>query len=462
MKMFDKAMYFIEREKEISDIKQALEAGNPSLIIVRGRRRMGKTALLGKVLSEKDVYFEADRTDPSLQISALARAISTVIPGFGETVFPDWKSLFLAFNQRVSERISLCLDEFPYLVECSPSLLSVLRELLNTETDRLKFHLILCGSSQQMMYNLTHGPDAPFYGKTAVDIDITAFPAYLMQEALGVDAQSSMEHYAVWGGVPRYWRLAETTVALKDAVWDHILSDTGVLYEEPARLLRDDMKDIVKAESILTAIGSGASRLSEIAARLGEPATNLSRPLAKLIDLGYLERDIPFGEPEKNCKKSRYRMADPFIFLYYKVVVPNRSFIALKRDVPVLKAFASAFPDLVGYWWKHLCRDAVSGNEIDGIRFGEARSWEELDVVAESLDHKVLLIGICKWTERVNARNLTEKLQSMASFLPFKGRKKVLVKLFTKESPAAELGNALLPDDVFALLRAKNAGQAVL
>ena len=66
MKMFDKAMYFIEREKEISDIKQALEAGNPSLIIVRGRRRMGKTTLLGKVLSEKDVYFEADRTPPQL------------------------------------------------------------------------------------------------------------------------------------------------------------------------------------------------------------------------------------------------------------------------------------------------------------------------------------------------------------------------------------------------------------
>ncbi len=455
-------MQYIEREKEESYIRHSLEAEKASLIVVRGRRRMGKTTLLGKVLNEKDLYFVADRTDPSLQILSLARTISTVFPAFNETEFSDWKSLFFALNRCVSERITLCLDNFHYLVEGSPSILSVVRELFESETDRPKFHLVLCGSSQQQMYKLSHDPNSPLFGKTDADIEIRAFPAYSLQEALCVDAQSSIEHYAVWGGVPRYWRLAETTVALKDAVWDHILTETGVLYEEPARILREDMKDIVKAESILTAVGNGASRLSEIASRLGEPATNLSRPLAKIIDLGYLERDIPFGDTEKNSKKSRYRIADPFLLFYYKLVVPNRSFIAQKRDVPVLKAFVGTFPVLVGYWWEHLCREAVSENEIDGIRFAVARRWEELDVVAESHDHKTLLIGVCRWTERVNGRLLMEKMQSIAKYLPFVGRKKVLFKLFTKESPAEDPGNALLPDDVFALLRAKNADQAVL
>ena len=74
-------------------------------------------------------------------------------------------------------------------------------------------------------------------------------------------------------------------------------------------------------------IGSGANRLSEIAARCNEPATNLSHPLKKLIDLGFLERDVPFGIEEKNAKKSLYKIADPFMAFYYQFVVPNRSFI---------------------------------------------------------------------------------------------------------------------------------------
>ncbi len=462
-------MKFVDREKEMARLQQLLKADSPSFVIIRGRRRIGKSTLIGKVLGEKDIYYEADRTDPPNQMAGLSRMVAHVFPGFDDAVYKDWRALLVAINHRVTERITLCLDEFPYLAEGTPSLPSVIQGLLDSSTDKLRYNLILCGSSQQMMYNLTHDESSPLYGRTDADFSMKAISVRYLQEALDLDAQACIEHYAVWGGVPRYWRLAASSASLRDAIQEHVLSDMGALYEEPQRLFRDDMKDIVKPSTIMSVVGSGTCRLSEIASRLAEPATNLSRPLAKLTDLGYLEKEVPFGESAKSSKRSLYRIADPFLHFYNKFVVPNKSFIELGRFAPVNTAFERDFPGHVGYWWEHICRDAVSGNEIDGVVFGLCRRWWgkiaavnkegkteskdiELDVVAESLDHSTILIGECKWTTGENGRLLTNAINKMVPLLPFATGKKVIVKLFTKVLPEEDQGNSLLPADVLRLL----------
>ncbi len=462
-------MKFVDRKKEIERIQHLLNSDSPSFVIIRGRRRIGKSTLIGKVLTEKDIYYEADRTDQVNQMAGLSSMVAHVFPGFDDAIYKDWRALFVAINHRVTEKITLCLDEFPYLAEGTPSLPSVIQGLLDSNTDKLKYNLILCGSSQQMMYNLTHDESSPLYGRTDADFGMKAIAANYLQEALGLDAQACIEHYSVWGGVPRYWKLAESSSTLREAIWANVLSDMGALYEEPQRLFSDDMKDIVKTSTIMSVVGSGVNRLSEIASRLGEPATNLSRPLAKLIDLGYLEKEVPFGESAKSSKKSLYRIADPFLHFYNKFVAPNKSFIELRRDAPVVAAFERDFPGHVGYWWEHICRDAVSGNEIDGVAYGMCHRWwgkitvmneegrteskdVELDMVAESLDHSTILIGECKWTKGENGRLLTNGISKIVPFLPFVEGKKVIVKLFTKVRPDEDQGNALLPEDVLRLL----------
>ncbi len=138
---------------------------------------------------------------------------------------------------------------------------------------------------------------------------------------------NAIEEYAVWGGVPRYWELRENQNSLM-MLWHNILSVNGTLYEEPIKLFQDDVKDIVKTSTIMSYIGTGANRLSEIAARCNEPATNLSRPLKKLIDLGFWRKMFRSGLM-KRMRKSLYKIADPFMAFYYQFVVPNRSFIEL-------------------------------------------------------------------------------------------------------------------------------------
>ena len=456
-------MEFVDRKVEIERLKGLLSASKPSFVIVRGRRRIGKSALIGRVLTDKDIYFEADRTDAIEQIRLCAEVISLRFPGFAEAEYKDWRVLLTALNYRVTDRITLCLDEFPYLVENSPSLPSIIQGLL--DSGELKYHLILCGSSQTMMYNLTHDEQSPLFGRGDSDFNMRPIKLPFLQEALGLNAEQTIEDYAVWGGVPRYWKLRETSASLRDALDVHVFSTLGILYEEPQRLFKDDIKDTVKVSTIMSIVGSGVHRLSEIASRCGEPATNLSRPLAKLVDLGYLEKEIPFGESPKNSKKSLYRIADPFLSFYYKFVVPNRSFIELERRGPIDMSMETDFPSHVGYWWERLCRDAVSGNTIDGITYGEARRWwgkvmvddewedVELDIVAESLDHKTLLIGECKWSSGENGRLLTHSLERIATALPLAQGKAVKTVLFTKLPPEEDQGNSMRPGEVIGLLK---------
>ena len=457
-------MKFVDRIDEAARLKDALAREKSSLVVMYGRRRLGKSTLIKRVLSDTDVYFLADRSEGQHQRVLLAKVIAQVFPDFDKLTYPDWESMFRAVNYRTDKRFTLCLDEFPYLVEQSSELPSVLQKLVDEKL--LKYNLVLCGSSQNMMYGLFLDSTAPLYGRADEIMKLAPIRLPYIQEALGLDAMNAIEEYAVWGGVPRYWELRENQNSLNDALWHNILSVNGTLYEEPIKLFQDDVKDVVKTSTIMSYIGAGANRLSEIAARCNEPATNLSRPLKKLIDLGFLEKDVPFGIDEKNAKKSLYKIADPFMAFYYQFIVPNRSFIELGRRLPLVQALAAHFSEYVSMHWEKLCRDAVTGNMVNGIVYGKAKRWWgpvlnekkepeqiEIDVMAESLDKKYLLVGECKWTNHENGKQLTAELLRKVNLLPFAKNYKILPVLFLKNAPKDDVRNAMLPENVVELMK---------
>lgn len=455
-------MKFVDRKDESARLKEVLSRDKFSLTVVYGRRRLGKSTLIKRVLSDNDVYFLADRSEGQHQRSLLAKVVAQVFPDFDKLTYPDWESIFRAIDYRTNKRFTLCLDEFPYMVEQSPELPSVLQKLADEK--QLKYNLVLCGSSQNMMYGIFLDTTAPLYGRADETMRLTPIRLPFIQEALNFDDIQAVEEYAVWGGVPRYWELRENRDSLNNALWHNIFSVNGTLYEEPSKLFQDDIKDIVKTSTIMSYIASGANRISEIASRCGEPATNLSRPLKKLIDLGFLEKEIPFGVDEKDAKKSLYKIADPFMAFYYQFVVPNRSFIELERRLPIEQALANHFTGYVSMQWERLCRKAVTGNCVNGVIYGKATRWwgsvlneenrpeqVEFDVMAESLDKKYLLVGECKWTKQENGRLLTAELIRKARLLSFAKDYTIMPVLFLKRSPIDDVGNAMLPGDVIGL-----------
>jgi len=451
-------MQFIDREEEQKRLIDTLNGKNTSFTVVYGRRRLGKSTLIKHVLTEKDIYFLADRTETSQQIRLLAKEIASKIEGFNKVVYPDWNTLFETLNLRTNERFTLCLDEFPYMVKKSPELPSVLQKHLDSKT--IKYNLILCGSSQTMMQGLVLDSKEPLYGRADQILKLAPINMSYLGKYLKCNAIQAVEEYAVWGGIPRYWELRQRCKSLHAAIEYHIINSQGVLYEEPYRLLFDDMRDIVQASTLLSVIGSGANRLSEIAAKMEKPATQLSRPLDKLMELGFVEREIPFGENPKNSKKSLYKIADPFIDFYYRFVIPNRSLIELGRTNIVLNDVKEKLNIYISRHWEHLCRKAVSGNTINGVTYHVAARWWgnvsreemiEIDLMAMSIDRKTLLVGECKWSNIPNSDALIAYLIEKVKKMPIAKGVEIVPFLFAKESKTMN-DNTLLPKDVLNLL----------
>jgi AAA+ ATPase superfamily predicted ATPase len=223
------------------------------------------------------------------------------------------------------------------------------------------------------------------------------------------------------------------------------------------------MRDLVQASTLLGIIGNGANRISEIAARAEKNAATLSAPLKRLVTMQLVDREIPFGENPKNSKHGIYHLSDPFISFYYRFISPYRSLLELGRIDYVEEIVQQHFPEFEGFCWERLCRQAVSGQVVGGEMFNVASRWWgnvgkseriEIDVVAESMDKKTLLVGECKWTNSENAGRLFAHLNEQVQKLPFVHKyKKIVPVLFLKERPRDKTdGIVFLPEDVLKII----------
>ncbi|MDA0576681.1 MAG: ATP-binding protein [Verrucomicrobia bacterium] len=446
---------FLDRKDEQARLRQALGADEPGLAVVYGRRRCGKSTLLQKVVQPGDVYFLADQREALLQIQAFATAVERVLPGFAAATYTSWDRLFTALAGRLRGRLNLFVDEFPYLVQSSPELPSIIQRLIDQPGSQ-SIGWVLCGSSQRMMQGAILDRTAPLFGRAQVILKIRPLPAGWITDALGVAAREAIAAYAVWGGVPRYWELARPYGSTAEALNALALNRNGVLHEEPQRLLQEDMRSAVQAYSLLSLIGSGCHRLSEIAARLEKPAGSLTRPLGMLIELGYVRKDSPWGENVRATKRTLHVIADPFLRFHFRFVLPNRSLLELGETTLTRRAVRDGMPAHIGGVWEELARESVPFLNIGGQRWRSAARWWgagtdrqplELDVVAESEDRKSILIGEAKWTRaRPDVARLAADLAVRARKLPCIGKRSVVCALWLPE-PDVDIA----PDGVHVL-----------
>ena len=458
-------MEFVDRDKELARLQKALGREKPQFIVVYGRRRIGKSTLIKKVMdfSRGDIYFLADKTSEPSQRQLFSATVDMVIGGFSMASYPTWESLLLSLNRSVDHRITVCLDEFPYLVKSCPVLPSILQKLLDDR--KLKFDLIICGSSQQMMQGFVLDSKEPLYGRADEIIKMKPIAPAFVGQALQCDAEQAVREYAVWGGIPRYWELRENYDSLYDAIEELLFTSEGTLYDEPSRLLQDEMRDTVQASSILSFIGNGANKLSEIASRAEKQATDITPQLSRLKELGFVNKEIPFGENEKKSKKGLYHISDPLLRFHYRYVLPYRSLIELGNSQAVLNVFKKAENDYVSQVWEVMCRNHISAYGFDDIMYRQASRWwgsyyneergqhlpVELDVVAESFDGRHLFLGECKWQGHIDAKEELERLQTVAKGLPFAKDHDIHYGLFLREVPTHhEVSKIFYPGDVLA------------
>ena len=456
-------LQFLNREDEQRRLRRAFACPGGGLAVLYGRRRCGKSTLIQRAAGEKDLYFLADQRDALLQIQALAAEAERVLPGLSAARYPSWDALLTTLHARASSPLNVVFDEFPYLVQNAPELPSLLQHYLDSP-GRKSLNFLLCGSSQRMMQGLVLDRTAPLYGRAQEILRIEPLRAGWISVALGLRADAAIEAFALWGGIPRYWELARSSGGGIESARDLILDRKGVLHEEPARLLLDELRTTGQAYSLLSLVGGGCHRMAEIAGRMGKPAGSLTRALANLIELGYLRRDVPFGDSARSGKRTLYTLCDPFLRFHFRFVQPHRSMLELGLMASVEASLRRDFPAHAAGVWEDLARESVPFLAIDGRAWGPASRWWgtgkdgrplEIDVVAETLDRKAILIGEAKWTAgRADVARLSADLARRIANAPFIHGRTVVPALWLKRRSATESGMALIyPDQVLSVLK---------
>lgn len=454
---------FLNRANECSRLTRAL-GGRASFCCLYGRRRCGKSRLLQEVLARKGaVYYAGDEREPSLQRASLSAAMSAAVRGFAEVSYPDWSSLLERWWRDAPVGSILALDEFPYLVAGSRELPSILQKLVDQYQSK-RLHLIVAGSSQRMMHGLVLDATAPLYGRAREIIKVGPLGAAWIGKAFGYSRGADLlEAYSIWGGIPHYWELASDYDSTWEAVQNLVLDPLGVLYAEPRRLLLDDVRDTAQAASVLSLIGQGCNRVSEIASRIEKPATSLTRPLSRLLDLGLVRREQPFGVRQRSSKKSLYRIEDPFLAFWFGFVEPNRSRLEAGAVGSVAREIRKQLAKHRGEVWEAVVRIFVPRSLIDGTEWRPAHRWWgagtdkgrlEIDVVAESVDGRRLLLGDAKAeTDARELARLRDQLRLKAARLPFvRNYGTVVERVFAADAGGHRAADLITAADVFPAL----------
>ena len=420
---------FLNRIEEMARVQKAWQ-GDSSFVCLYGRRRTGKTRLLNECLKghPKSVYVCGDLREKALQIDAAAKSISDLLEGFDSVRYPGWDSLLDRWWNESPNQSILVLDEFPWFVQQSPELPSLLQKKIDRPAEKIR-HLAVCGSSQRLMQGLILDAAAPLFGRAHQILKLLPLKAGWIGEGLKLSNSIEMiEYYAVFGGIPRYWELARQYDGLYSAIGELIVNPLGVLYQEPIRLLADDIRDTVQASSILSVVGQGCNRLSEIAARLGKQATAIARPLQKLIELGLLKKETPFGASERSGKKSLYKIGDPFLSFWFAFVEPNHNLIEAGQQKVAMQKIKSQLRVFTGKVWEELAMQALPNLEVAGQRWISASRWwgagkdkqaMEIDFMAKNDSGNAILIGEAKMNLSGSPDAELSKLADKGRNLPF-------------------------------------------
>lgn len=414
------ARALIDRDDERESLQQLARRRQPSLALVTGRRRIGKTYLLAKAWESASVlFFTATRTTADLNRRQL---VSELARWSGEALsphdYPTWRSVFQAVVDITTRRarrdpsttMVAILDEFQYLADAENGLAEVASEL-NAVWERAisfgdepPFVIVLAGSAVSTMESLATG-GAPLYGRFALQMTLHPFNYWhTAQLATFASLRDRARCFGVFGGTPRYLAAIDSTMSFAVNVGALLLSPRGEvrMLVETALDQEEGLRDVHRYSAIVRAVADGCTGRNDIAQRTG--ITNdqgLRDKIGKLIELGYLE-----SRNNADAKKNepvRYAVADPAFRFYHRFVAPNISM--LERNT-------------IGEVWTTMVEpyfDAYMGHEFERIvpqAYDRLRSTKNLPMVKrwgrwEGVDHARRSLEIDIVADLADARTMT-------------------------------------------------------
>lgn len=454
---------FYCREEELRKLNKRYHAGDFECIIIYGRRRVGKTTLINEFCKDKPIiFFSALNTTEIENLESLSKSIMNYErPDMDVT--PEFKTYDAALDELTAlathERIVFVIDEYPYLAKAKPSISAMLQHIIDHKWNNSKMFLILCGSSMSFMEDQVLGQESPLYGRRTGQFKIA--PLDYKESAVFHPDLSNEDNaliYGITGGVPHYINKLGVKESVDEALLDNFFDRSSYLYEEPANLLKQELREPAIYNAIITAIAQGASRINDIALKTGQENSVVSKYLGTLIDLGIVKKETPVTE--KIGKKTIYELADNFFRFWYRFVPANMSAIDSGR---IQKSYANSIkknlPDYMGLTFEHMCRDYLLYYEKDlPIELNQVGQWwgtdnknkkqVQIDIVGTPVEGDEYIIGSCKYQ---NEKIGLDELELIREYAQVFGKgKKYYYYIFSKGSFTE------------GLIQAKNRGEVRL
>ena len=435
-------MRFINREKELSFLNEKWADKTSQLVIIYGKRRVGKTELIKQFIKDKpDIYFLADKRTTSEQLRELGRLLGEHFkdPQLIKDGFRQWIDVFKYVKENAKDRFIFAIDEYPYLVEVDRSTSSLFQKGWDEYLKGSQVFFILSGSSVSMMESEALLYKSPLYGRRTGQILLKPlsfkeswqfFPNKTFEEFLSI--------FTVAGGLPAYLLQFDPDLSIEENIKTKIFPKTQFMHSEVEFILKEELRETKNYLAILKAISWGKRKFGEIVNDTGLRKNILTKYLQILDRLQLIEKEAPVTED--NLSKSRkglYRISDNFVRFWFQYVYPYVSDLEIERFSEVLRKIKESFIIMEAAAYESVCRELVWNYEDKTFIYERVGKWwekeKEIDLIALNKSTKEILFGECKWSNKQVGTNVYKDLKTKANSVQWeRGIRKEHFILFSK------------------------------
>lgn len=427
---------FVGRSRELETLDRLWASSRATLLILYGRRRVGKTRLLAQWLEDHPddgFYWVAEPASPLSQLRSFSQALMAFMDSEvnipADFTFASWE---LALRQLATfsqnRRVALFIDEVTYLIDSDPKFVGVLQKVWDRWLSQANVMLAMAGSQMGMMRKHLLDYDAPLYGRATATMELPPLPYGTMKEYFpNYAAEERVSVFAMWGGVPAYWERLEPEQSVMENLRQIVLPANAWMVDESRILLQDFITDLHHYVGVMRAIADGQQAMSYISKRTGLSSSKVSFYLSVLRDTGFVVREIPVTQLGTDSRRGRYRVTDPYLRFFYRYISANQSKLALGQFSPALTLIEESLPAFIeANTWRELCREWVLRASANGLipvpvdeMGGEWAQNYEIGVAGISVEEKSMVLGNCYWQDMPMGPDvIADLVQNINSFLP--------------------------------------------
>jgi len=413
---------FAGRQNELEYLQNCYDSNRFEFVVIYGRRRIGKTTLIKKFIEDKkSLYFLCDKAGTERNASRFKRTAARFL-GEPPIESNDLYDIFDNLTRKSTKRSIIVLDEFSYLAEKDDAIPSIFQNITDENLKESGCMLILCGSSMSMMEKGVLSHNSPLYGRKTGHIKLGELNFHDMQKFYPENSPwENVEFFSVVGGVPHYLEKFSDEKDIRENITQELFSKTGRLYEEVEFLLREEFREPDLYKAILTAIGSGCTRVVEIANRASIPANDLPKYLKPLLSLGIIRKEYSTTDFKK--RKPHYNFMDNLANFWFSFCEPFKSELEFMELALPLQYLDKSFNSFVGKRFEEIVREQLIQKVIPFPVGRIGKLWYgpiEIDVMAADAEGKRVALAEIKYKERVDSLKLKKELDSKVDTLSLK------------------------------------------